>query len=127
MAALLSWVTLALLSYLLLFQLALAAGAPLGRAAWGGAHRVLPAGLRRGSLVSALVVGLGLLLVAEHAGHLTLLGQPARVSAGLFVLALLFGLSTVANLLSSSPWERLQGVPVALLLSLGCAYLALID
>ena len=124
MAGLLSVTTLALLAYLILFQLALAAGAPLGRMAWGGTRRVLPTSLRWSSFVSALILVAGLLIVAEHAGYLTLLGQPWLVSGGLITLALLFALSTVANLLSSSRVERYTGVPVALLLALGCAYLA---
>ena len=42
-----------------LFQLSLALGAPLGHAAWGGAHAQLPAGLRLGSALST-----GLLVIA---------------------------------------------------------------
>ena len=41
-----------ILAALAVFQLALAAGAPLGRFAWGGSHEVLPPRLRVGSLVS---------------------------------------------------------------------------
>ena len=44
-----------LLAGLAVFQIALAAGAPLGHLAWGGKHRVLPKGLR---IASALSVGL---------------------------------------------------------------------
>lgn len=39
------------------FEAALAAGAPFGRAAWGGAHTHLPAGLR---IASAVAVGVWL-------------------------------------------------------------------
>lgn len=48
--------TLALTIVLLrltVFQILLALGLPLGRAAWGGYHETLPAVLRVGSLVSA--------------------------------------------------------------------------
>ena len=41
-----------LMAALALFQLTLVLGAPLGHFAWGGQHRVLPGGLRIGSLVA---------------------------------------------------------------------------
>ena len=41
-----------LLAGLAVFQVALIAGAPLARFAWGGQHRVLPTRLRIGSAVS---------------------------------------------------------------------------
>jgi hypothetical protein len=48
----------ALLVGLTIFQVALIAGAPLGRMAWGGKHRVLPANLRIGKAVSIGVYAL---------------------------------------------------------------------
>lgn len=52
-----------LLAALAAFQVALAAGAPLGRLAWGGRHRVLPTGLRIASGVSVVVyAGIGWLI-----------------------------------------------------------------
>lgn len=45
----------ALLALLAVFQLALAAGAPLGRLAWGGQNRVLPTRMRIGSVASVAV------------------------------------------------------------------------
>ena len=44
-----------ILALLAVFQLALVLGAPLGRFAWGGTHRVLPARLRIGSAVSIVI------------------------------------------------------------------------
>ena len=40
---------------LAIFQLALALGAPLGRFAWGGQHRVLPVRLRIGSAIAIVI------------------------------------------------------------------------
>ena len=62
------------LAGIVLFQLGLAAGAPFGRAAWGGTHPgVLPAQLRVASVVAALVWVAAALLVVRRAG----LGLPA--------------------------------------------------
>ena len=50
-----------------LFQVVLAPGAPLGRAAWGGGHEVLPASLRAASAV-AVAIWLFAALVTARAG-----------------------------------------------------------
>ena len=50
------------------FQVALAVGAPLGRAAWGGAHERLPRNLRVASAVAAGVWVFGALIVLAAAG-----------------------------------------------------------
>ena len=55
-----------------LFQVALALGAPLGRAAWGGAHRVIPKPLRRASAVAAVVWLLAAVVILARAGVLEL-------------------------------------------------------
>jgi len=47
-----------ILSVLAVFQALLAFGAPVGRFAWGGQHRVLPTPLRVGSAVSIAVYAL---------------------------------------------------------------------
>lgn len=61
-----------ILALVAVFQIALAAGAPWGRLAWGGAYEVLPAKLRIGSLVSVLIHVLAVLslLIALGAGAL---------------------------------------------------------
>ena len=50
------------------FQVALAAGAPFGRAAWGGSHERLPRKLRVASAVAAGVWVLAALVVLADAG-----------------------------------------------------------
>jgi hypothetical protein len=46
------------LGALAVFQVLLVPGAPLGRFAWGGRHRVLPVPLRAGSVVSIVIYAL---------------------------------------------------------------------
>ncbi len=104
-----------LLGALGLFQLALAAGAPLGRFAWGGAHPVLPSALRIGSLVSIAIYAMIALVMLDRAGLVTWL--PAGLSGILaWVVVAFFGLGTVMNLASRSLPERLTMSPMAALL-----------
>ncbi|WP_432494595.1 hypothetical protein [Kineococcus gypseus] len=90
------------------FQLALAAGAPWGAAAWGGANPgVLPAGLRAASAASAAAYGLlavtaGTALVPARARRRVLTGAGALMVVG-----------TALNLASPSPVERALWTPVA--------------
>lgn len=93
------------------FQLGLAVGAPLGRAAWGGRHDRLPRDLRVGSGVAA---GLWSLAALAVRGRIPWRGGPpsptlARRTAR--VLTGVFGLGTAVNLASPSRWERFGWAP----------------
>ena len=112
------------LALLVVFQFLLAAGLPLGRLAWGGLDVRLPPRLRVGSGLSAVVLAAGAVAAAEWAGWLQLTERPGILEVFLTVLALLFGLSTLANLASPSRPERWTGGPLALLLT--CALAALV-
>jgi hypothetical protein len=99
-----------------LFQLALALGAPWGEASWGGQHAgVLPARLRMGSALSALV-WLSLGLVVLQVGGLIdpFLGERAARIV-LWSATVLIGLSTAANAASRSTLEKIIWTPVAAL------------
>ena len=81
-----------LLAALTVFQALLAGGAPLGRYAWGGQHRVLAGPLRVGSLVWLAMYALIASIVLARAGLLST-GVPDRavriaawVLAGYFLL-----------------------------------------
>lgn len=85
---------LLLLAALAVFQVALACGAPLGRLAWGGQHRVLPTRLRLGSLSSVLVYALIAAVVAARADLVDIgvsdrvVEVAARFVAGYFLLGI---------------------------------------
>ena len=64
------------LGLLTVIQLALVFGAPLGRFAWGGQHRVLPARLRVGSAVSILIYAVIALIAWDRVGAINLFGEP---------------------------------------------------
>ena len=109
-----------LLAGLAVLQGLLAAGAPLGRFAWGGQHRVLPAGLRIGSVVSiAVYVLFAVVLVAAARQTGGVADVAVWVLTGYFVLGI--GL----NAISRSRPERLVMTPVVLVLAACCLVVAL--
>jgi len=110
---------------LVVFQLALIAGAPLGRAAWGGASTQLPTSLRLASVVAILIYGLGALFVLRRAGFLIRWLSPGLARWGTWALVILLTLAALPNFLSQSPWERFLLGPTALLLAALCLLVAL--
>ncbi|WP_349627041.1 hypothetical protein [Leifsonia sp. C5G2] len=107
-----------LLAALALFQLALVAGAPWGRLAWGGADRVLPARRRVASAVAIVLYALFAAVFLAVAGMIAS-GLPdvvVRVLAWVIVAYLALG--TVMNALSRSRPERYAMAPLSGLLAL---------
>jgi hypothetical protein len=102
-----------LLALLVCFQLLLAAGLPLGRAAWGGGHRVLPASLRWGSLAAAIVLAALAYAVLVRAGLAGSGGRGKFVRASIRVFTVYFALNTVMNALSVSSYERYIMTPAS--------------
>ncbi len=111
--ALLLTIVLALLA---VFQLALALGAPLGRFAWGGQHRVLPSRLRIGSAVSIVIYALISLIAWDRVGVIDVFGDPFSEVAMWIVFAY-FVLGIAMNAISRSKPERYTMVPVSIVLS----------
>ena len=97
------------------FQVALAAGAPLGNFAWGGAHRVLPKQLRVASAVATLIYAAIAVFMLEAAGVIDILRSDEPVRSGMWVLVAFFALGTVMNAISRSRKERVMAL-VALVL-----------
>jgi hypothetical protein len=103
-------------SGVILFQLALALGAPLGSYAMGGAFpgRYPPA-MRVAAVVQALLLALMAAVVLSRAG--VAFPRWARASRWLVWLIVAFGaVGLVLNLATPSAGERLVWAPVALLL-----------
>jgi hypothetical protein len=109
---------------LAMFQLALALGAPLGHAAWGGAYVELPVGLR---IASAFVVGVWIfaaLMVLRGVGFRISPLRPAIARRGTWVLVGVLLLGALMNFASRSNWERFGWGPVALILAVLCFMVA---
>lgn len=114
-----------LLIVLTAFQLALAAGAPWGRAAFGGAWPgVLPTGIRITSLVFGLIVYPLVILYVLDAGEVREFDWLPAQSVVMWVLVAFFAIGGVMNLVSRSKIERLWA-PVSALLAICAVVLAL--
>jgi hypothetical protein len=108
----------AVLAILAVFQLALMAGAPFGRLAWGGQHRVLPPKLRLGSAVSIALYGFFAYIALARAGLAGPFVSESFTGVTAWVLAAYFALGVVMNGISRSLPERLTMTPTALALAL---------
>lgn len=105
-----------LLGLLAVFQLALILGAPLGHLAWGGQHRVLPARLRVGSVVSIAVYAFIALVALDRAGLVQAFPGQFSVVA-MWVVFAYFVLGIAMNAISRSAPERWAMVPTAVALA----------
>lgn len=107
-----------ILACLIIFQVALACGAPIAHFAWGGAHTVLPKRLRIASLSSILLYVFFAGILLEKAGVTELISNDKLVSISMWVVTLYFFVGILMNALSRSKPERLVMTPVAALLAL---------
>ena len=121
-AAILAVVLVAIIA---VFQFALALGAPLGNAAWGGRNEgVLPTRLRVASGVAAIVAyPLIALYVLASADLIDLEWLPIGAT-GMWVLTGFFTLGTAANLASRTKVERIWA-PISLVIGVCCAIIAI--
>jgi hypothetical protein len=105
---------------LMVFQAALAAGAPLGDAAWGGADAHLTTGERVGSALSVAFYIVAILVVRGRAA-----GRPQRrYRWGTWAFAGIMGMSALMNVASGSRWENYLLAPVAVILAALCVVVA---
>ncbi|HEY8319939.1 MAG TPA: hypothetical protein VIG76_14050 [Amnibacterium sp.] len=128
--AVLTAVALVLLLLGAAFQVALAAGAPLAGAAYGGRSAQpdgrLPQRLRVASAITAIVLlGIGGLLLL-HGGMLGA-AQPGSpvVRVGVWIVAGLFALNTAGNLAGRHPLERWGMGGITAALAVLCVLLAI--
>lgn len=105
-------------------QLALALGAPLGAAAWGGSHPgVLPPRFRIASAAAALVYPVLIGIVLAAAGVTEIDWLPANRIV-MWVLFGFFALGAVLNSASRSKPERVWG-PVSAVIAVCCLIIVL--
>ncbi|WP_281886736.1 hypothetical protein [Agromyces rhizosphaerae] len=106
----------AVLVLLAVFQLALVLGAPLGRFAWGGQHRLLPPRLRVGSAVSIVVYAFIAAIAWDRVGLIDIFGG-AFSEVAMWVVVGYFALGILMNAVSRSVPERAVMVPVSIVLT----------
>jgi hypothetical protein len=118
-------VAVVLLAAVEVFQIALAFGAPLGKASWGGKHDgVLPTRLRIASGVAAVIVyPLIILLVLAASGLIDSSLTEGTRRVGMWVLTALFVLGALSNFVSRSKIERTWG-PISLGVAVCCGLIA---
>jgi hypothetical protein len=107
------------------FQAALALGAPVGRAAWGGIHARLPVKLRIASAFAVGVWMLAALIILGRAGSQVSPLPPAFARWGTWILFGVNLLAALMNFASHSSWERFLWAPAALILAVLCLIVAL--
>ncbi len=98
------------------FQLSLALGAPLGRAAYGGAHDRLPPAFRTASALATGFWLIAALVILRRGGYRVQVVPERAASGGAWTLVGVLGLATLMNLASSSRWERYGWAPYSLAL-----------
>ena len=106
------------------FEIVLALGAPLGRAARGGQNAELEPGLRIASVGSAALLVFAALIVLGRVGS-PFSPLPARFCRrGTWVLVVILTLGTLMNLASPSAWERYLQAPIAGVMAVLCLVVA---
>jgi hypothetical protein len=109
---------------LAIFQAVLAAGAPLGHAAWGGESAELSTGQRIGSAVAVAVWICAAFVVLGRAGFWARASDARLFRWGTWFFAGLTAISALVNVASQSRWENLVWAPVALALAVLCTIVA---
>jgi hypothetical protein len=114
-----------LIGVVVVFQAALALGAPWGAAAWGGQHPGrLPARLRAASGLSALILILAGWILVAAAGWVEQAPLPQSwLKPATWLLTGYFALGALLNLASRSRVERIWA-PVSLIMAACCAVVA---
>ena len=105
-----------ILAALAVFQLALALGAPIGRFAWGGQHRVLPTRLRIGSAISIVIYAVIAVIALDRAGVVDVVSDVVS-TVGMWVVFAYFVIGIPMNAISRSRPERYMMTPVVTVLA----------
>lgn len=120
-----TYIALALLALLTVFQLALIFGAPYGKFAWGGQHEVLPTKLRIGSVVSICIYAVFALFLLSKSGLWVVVTHQPTLQIGVWVMTIYSALGVVMNAISRSKPEMMLMTPVAVVLSICFLFVAL--
>ena len=107
------------------FQLAIALGAPFGRASWGGSHTAeLPIELRVASGVAVGVYVFAALIILGRGGVALSPFSGGVVRWGAWIIVGLSAVGSLMNFASPSDWERFLWGPFALVLTVLCFLVA---
>jgi len=121
--AIISCVLFALMS---IFQLLLALGLPLGKAAYGGKYEKLPTNLRIASLIAVGIFVFAIIVVLERAGIITIFNNVLLTAIVVWILAGYFTLNVLMNAVSRSKWEKRIMTPLSLIITVCCFIIAIL-
>jgi len=107
-----------LLIFLIIFQMLLILGLPLGHFAWGGQHKILPRKLKVGSAISIGIYTFFSLLILSKANIWQVFPQGSFLNISLWVIAIYLTAGVIMNAISRSKPERYTMTPVALTLAI---------
>lgn len=107
-----------ILACLSIFQIALIAGAPIGRFAWGGQHTVLPLKLRIGSVVAVLLYAFFAAVLLTKSGVVDLIANNVIVDIAMWIITAYLFIGIFMNAISRSKPERFVMTPVTIILAL---------
>ncbi|MFV0434336.1 MAG: hypothetical protein ACK5LO_10180 [Leucobacter sp.] len=110
MATVLTFALTGMLGLLAIFQIALAAGAPLGKFAWGGEHTTLPLNLRFGAISAVLRYAFIVFIALDRSGTIAVLPEEFSFWVMWLIVAHL-GFSVILSLLSKSKYEKMTLAP----------------
>jgi hypothetical protein len=108
---------------LIIFQILLITGAPIGRFAWGGYNNVLPTKLKIGSVFSIILYIFFILIILNQSGIIKLFGIAGWANIALIIITIYFFIGIVMNALSKSKSERYTMTPIAATLALLFLYI----
>lgn len=107
---------------LVVFQLMLIFGAPLGEYAWGGQHKVLPTKLRIASISSIIIYFIFIVILLGSADII----ESFNSSAGIWILTIYMFLGIGLNAISRSKKERVVMAPLVTVLAV-CSLIVAIN
>ncbi len=107
-----------------IFELVLAVGAPLGRAAWGGPHAHLSTGERIASAVAVCIWASAALVVLGRAGLWSAGKRALLFRRGTWLLVAVSMIAALTNFASHSHYEQLIFGPLAVILAVLCTLVA---
>lgn len=114
-----------LTALLIIFQIALSFGAPIGFLAWGGQHKILPAKMRVASLLSIVIYTLMAIVILSKAGVIAIFSESQTLTVTTWIIAGYLTFGILLNAISRSKPERYTMTPVALLMAVAAFIVAL--
>ena len=124
MATILPFALTGMLGLLAIFQVALTAGAPLGKFAWGGEHTTLPLNLRFGAISAVLRYAFIAFIALDRSGTIAVLPDEFSFWVMWLIVAHL-GFSVVLGMLSKSRYEKMTLAPYTFVMGLLSLLIAL--